>query len=92
MEFSKEGYAAGSTPLDVAPDELPGGSITFELGGLSKDTVELRNGTVILCDVISLSMSQIVVSVAGQTQTYDHNQVKKMILVERESVQQPSVI
>jgi hypothetical protein len=92
LEFSKEGYAAGTTPLDVAPDELPGGSITFELGGLSKDTVELRNGTVLLCDVISLSMTQIVVSVAGQTQTYDRNQVKKMILVERELVQQPGVI
>jgi hypothetical protein len=90
LEFSKEGYSAGSTPLDVAPDELPGGSITFELGGLSKDTVELRNGTVLLCDVISMSMTQIVVSVAGQTQTYDRNQVKKMILVERESVQQPA--
>ena len=48
LEFSKEGYATGSTPLEVAPDELPGGSITFELGGLSKDTVELRDGTVLL--------------------------------------------
>jgi len=90
LEFSKEGYSTGSTPLDIGPDELPGGSITFELGGLSKDTVELRNGTVLLCDVISMSMTQIVVSVAGQTQTYDRNQVKKLILVERELVQQPA--
>jgi hypothetical protein len=92
LEFRKEGYSAGSTPLDIAPDELPGGSISFELGGLSKDTVELRNGTVLLCDVISLSMTQIVVDVAGQTQTYDRNQVKKLILVERELVQQPAVV
>ncbi len=91
LEFRKEGYSTGSTPLDVAPDELPGGSVTFELGGLSKDTVELRNGTVLLCNVISMSMTQIVVTVEGQTQTYDRNQVKKLILVERELVQQPAI-
>lgn len=91
LEFRKEGYSAGSTPIDIGPDELPGGSISFELGGLSKDTVELRNGTVLLCDVISMSMTQIVVRVEGQTQTYDRNQVKKLFLVERESVQQPPI-
>lgn len=91
LEFSKEGYATGSTPLEVAPDELPGGSITIELGGLSKDTVELRDGTVLLCDVLSMSMAQITVRVAGQDQTYDRNRVKKIILVERETVQQPIV-
>ena len=91
LEFRKEGYAAGSTPLEVSPDELPGGSITFELGGLSKDTVELRNGTILLCDVVSMSMTEIVVRVEGQTQTYDRNQVKKLILVERESIQRPAI-
>jgi hypothetical protein len=91
LEFSKEGYSTGKTPLEVAPDELPGGSVTFELGGLSKDTVELRDGTILLCDVLSLSMTQITVRVAGQDQTYERNRVKKMILVEREIVQQPAV-
>jgi hypothetical protein len=87
LEFSREGYATGSTPLEVAPDELPGGSITFELGGLSKDTVELRDGTTLLCDVLAMSMAQITVRVAGQDQTYDRNRVKKIILVEREVIQ-----
>ncbi len=91
LEFRKEGYSAGSTPINVGPDELPGGSITFELGGLSKDTVELRNGTILLCDVLSMSMTEVVVRVAGQTQTYDRNQVKKLILVERDPVQQPAI-
>jgi hypothetical protein len=91
LEFSKEGYATGSTPLEVGPDELPGGSITFELGGLSKDTVELRDGTVLLCDVLSMSLAQITVRVAGQDQTYDRNRVKKIMLVEREIIQQPAV-
>jgi hypothetical protein len=89
LQFSKEGYAIGSTPVEVAPDELPGGSITFELGGLSKDTVELRDGTVLLCDVLSMSITQITVRVAGQDQEYDRNRVKKIMLVEREIIQQP---
>ena len=56
LEFSKEGYAMGSTPVDIAPDESPGGAVTFELGGLSRDTVQLRDGTSILGDVcISIS-------------------------------------
>jgi len=91
LEFSKEGYATGSTPLEVAPDELSGGSVTFELGGLSKDTVELRDGTVLLGDLLSVSMAQITVRVAGEDHTYDRNRVKKILLVEREIVQQPTV-
>jgi hypothetical protein len=84
LDLTKEGYAAGSTPLDVSADELPGGSITVELGGLSRDTVELRDGSVILGDVISMSMTQVGVRVGGKEQTYDRNQVKKIMLVERE--------
>lgn len=89
LEFSKEGYANGSTPVDINPDELPGGAITFELGGLSGDTVELRDGTSILGDVMSLSMTSVIVRVNGQDQMYDRNRVKKISLVEREIVQQP---
>ncbi len=91
LDFSKEGYATGNTPLEVVPDELPGGSITFELGGVSKDTVELRDGNILLCDVLSMSMAQITVRVAGQDQTYDRNRVKKIMLVEREIIQQPVI-
>jgi PEGA domain len=91
LDFSKEGYATGNTPLEVAPDELPGGSIPFDLGGLSKDTVELRDGSILLCDVLSVSMAQITVRVAGQDQTYDRNRVKKIMLVEREIIPQPVI-
>jgi hypothetical protein len=75
----------------VTPDELPGGSITVELGGLSRDTVELRDGSVVLGDVISVSMTQVLVRVDGREQTYDRNQVKKVMLVEREVIQQAPV-
>jgi hypothetical protein len=92
IEFSKEGYATGRTPIDITADELPGGSITLELGGLSHDTVELRDGTAVLGDVISLSTTSIVVRVSGEDQTYDRNRVLKISLVEREAAQQPAVV
>ena len=78
-----EGYATGTTPLDVGTDELPGGSISFELGGLSQDTIELRDGTTILGDVISMSLTNIVFRMDGKEQKYDRNQVRKITLVER---------
>jgi len=92
LDFTKEGYAPGNTPLEVTPDELPGGSITIELGGLSRDTLELRDGTVLLGDVLSMSMTSVVVAVDGKERTLDRNQVKRMILVERQVVQQPATI
>jgi hypothetical protein len=90
LDFSKEGYAPGSTPLEVAADELPGGSISFELGGLSKDTVELRDGTVVLGDVLAMSMTAVTVRVEGKDQKYDRNQVKKILLVERMAEPKPT--
>jgi hypothetical protein len=57
--------------------------MTFEMGGLSKDAVELRDGTVVLGDVLSMSMTTITVRVEGKDQKYDRNQVKKLQLVER---------
>jgi PEGA domain len=88
-DLVKEGYAPGNTPVDVTPDELPGGSITLELGGLSRDTLELRDGSVVLGDVMSLSMTQVVARRGGKEQTYDRNQVKKILLRERQITQQP---
>ena len=92
LEFTKDGYANGSTPVDVTVDEIPGGSITFELGGLSRDTLELRDGTSVLGDVISVSMTSVVVRVNGEDQSFDRNRVKKIALVERETVQQAPAI
>jgi hypothetical protein len=91
LEFSKDGYASGSTPVDIKSDEAPGGSITFELGGLSRDNLQLRDGNVIQGDVISMSMTSVVVRIDGKDQTFDRNQVKEIVLVEREATQQPTV-
>jgi hypothetical protein len=62
-----------------------------ELGGLSRDTVELRDGTVLLGEVVSMSLTSVVVSSDGKEQTLERNQVKKMILVERQVTQIPVV-
>jgi len=83
IELSKEGYAPANSPLDVGSDEAPGGSVSFELGGLSKDTLQLRDGTVVLGDVLAMSMTSVTVRVEGKDQKFDRNQVKKIILVER---------
>ncbi len=91
LGLSKEGYANGSTPVEITQDELPGGSVTIELGGLSRDTVELRDGTVVLGDAISMSLTSVVVRVEGKDQTYNRNQVKKIMLVECEVIQQAPI-
>jgi hypothetical protein len=83
LELHKEGYADAKTPLDVNPDELPGGSITITLGGLASDTIELRDGSILNGDVISMSLESVVINVQGKEQTFDRNRIKKMFLVER---------
>ena len=90
LEFSKAGYATGSMQLDVGADELPGGSVSFELGGLSQDSIELRDGTTLLGDVISVSLTDVLVRVDGKDQKLTRNQVKKITLVEREFSENPA--
>lgn len=91
LEFNKQGYATGSTPLEVGADERPGGGVSFELGGLSQDLVELRDATNVLGDVMSMSLTTVVVRVEGKDQKYDRKQGKKIILVERVSTPQAPV-
>jgi hypothetical protein len=83
LELNKEGFALATTPLEIAPDEAPGGSITITLGGLADDSVELRDGSIITGEVVSMTLESIVISVNGQPQTLERNRVKKMFLVER---------
>jgi len=87
LGFSKEGYASGSTPVDIKPDDAPGGSVTFELGGLSHDNLEMRDGTVLQCDVLSMTMTSVLVRVDGADRTYDRNLIQRIVLVQREIVQ-----
>ena len=53
------------------------------MGGVSHDTVELRDGTVIEGDVESLDARNVTVEVGGKAQSLDRNQVKRISLVQR---------
>ncbi len=84
LEFSKDGYTNGKFPLVITPDQLNGGSVSFELGSAMHDTVELRDGTVLSGDVESLDGTQAVVRVGGDVQAVPRNKIKRILLIERE--------
>jgi len=84
LTFTKEGYNPGTFPMVVAPDQLSGGSVSFELGSAAHDTVELRDDTVVNGDLQSIDATTVVVTVGGNPQKFDRNQVKRISLVERE--------
>jgi hypothetical protein len=85
LEFTKEGFNTGKFPLEIGPDDASGGSVSYELGTLAHDTVELRDGSVLVCDIESMSATDVVVSVGGAVQHIDRNRIKRMLLVERDT-------
>jgi hypothetical protein len=84
LEFTKEGFSAGKFPLEVGADDVSGGSVSYELGTSSHDTIELRDGSVLTGDLVSVSGMEIVVHLGGNDQHLGRNQVKRILLVERE--------
>jgi hypothetical protein len=85
LEFAKDGFNPGKFPLEIGPDDVSGGSVSYELGTSAHDTIELRDGTVLSGDLVSVSGMQITVRVAGSIQTLDRNKVKRILLTEREA-------
>ena len=84
LEFSKEGFNPGKFPLEIGQDDASGGSVSYELGTLSHDTVELRDGSVLVCDIESMSPTEVVLRIGGAIQHIDRNKIKRMLLVERD--------
>jgi PEGA domain len=84
LGFTKEGFNKGRFPLEIGPDDVPGGSVSYELGASTHDTIELRDGSVLSGDLVSVNGMQVVVSVGGNAQTFDRNQVKRILLTERD--------
>ncbi len=78
LEFSKEGYATASTPLDIAENALPG-SLQIELSPLALDTVVLRDGTVVLGTVISVTGTSVAVNVKGKATRLDRTRVARVV-------------
>ena len=85
LEFNKDGFNPGRFPFEIAPDDASGGSVSFELGTSAHDTVELRDGSVLSGDVVSVSGMEIVVKVAGSNQRLDRNLVKRILFVQRQA-------
>jgi hypothetical protein len=84
LEFSKEGFNTGHFPLEIAANDASGGSVSYELGTSAHDTVEMRDGSVLNGDLESVSATEVVVKIGGSLQTFKRNQIKRILLVERE--------
>ncbi|HLX84809.1 MAG TPA: PEGA domain-containing protein [Terriglobales bacterium] len=84
LEFSKEGFNSGKFPLEITSHDASGGSVSYELGSAAHDTLELRDGSVLSGDLVSVNGMQIVVRIGGNAQTFDRNQVKRILLTERD--------
>ena len=88
LEFTKEGFNTGHFPLEVTPDDASGGSVSYELGTSTHDTVELRDGSILVGDVESLSATEVVIKIGGTLQHPSRNQAKRIALVERDTPSQ----
>jgi hypothetical protein len=88
LEFAKEGFNPGKFPFEVGLDDASGGSVSFELGTSAHDTVELRDGSVLSGDLVSVSGMEVVIKVGGSDQHLDRNQVKRILFVQREAAAQ----
>ncbi len=85
LEVSKEGYATANTPVDVAPGSLPA-SVSVELSPLTQDTLVLRDGTLMLGDISSVTMTAVTMNVKGKIKKFDRNQVARVIFVQRQTI------
>jgi hypothetical protein len=84
LGFVKEGFNTGTFPMEIGPDDVSGGSVSYELGSAVHDTIELRDGSVLSGDLVSVSGMQVVVRVGGNAQSFDRNQIKRILLTERD--------
>ncbi len=84
LSFSKEGFNSGTFPLETTPDDVSGGSVSYELGTAAHDTVELRDGSVLSGDVESMSATEVLIRIGETVQHVARNQVKRIALIQRE--------
>lgn len=85
LRFSKEGFMVGNFPLEIGPNDVSGGSVSYELGAASFDTVEMRDGSVLNGDLISIAGMDVEIRVAGSIQHIDRNKIKRLVLTLRDS-------
>jgi hypothetical protein len=88
LEFNKEGFNTGHFPMEVGPNDVSGGSVSYELGTSAHDTIELRDGSVLSGDLESVSGMDVVMRIGGSPQHFNRNLVKRILLVERDTLGQ----
>lgn len=84
LTFSKEGFTDGNFPLEISRDDVSGGTVSYELGASAFDSIELRDGSVLNGDLVSISGMDVEIRVGGSIQHIDRNKIKRVMLVQRE--------
>jgi hypothetical protein len=84
LSFTKEGFNTGTFPLEISRDDVSGGTVNFELGAASYDSIELRDGSLLNGDLVSISGMDVEIRVGGNIQHIDRNKVKRVMFVQRE--------
>lgn len=79
IEFSKEGYSTGSSPVDIVENAMPG-SVDIDLKPLSADTVVLRDGTVLTGNLTSVSAATVNITVKGKAMQVARSKVERIVL------------
>lgn len=85
LNFTKEGFNTGTFPLEISRDDVSGGTVSFELGAAAYDSIELRDGSVLNGDLVSISGMDVEIRVGGNIQHVDRNKVKRVMFVQREA-------
>jgi hypothetical protein len=85
LTFSKEGFSAGNFPLEISRDDVSGGTVSYELGASAFDSIELRDGSVLNGDLVSISGMDVEIRVGGSIQHIDRNKIKRVMLTQREA-------
>ncbi|HTS10227.1 MAG TPA: PEGA domain-containing protein [Candidatus Eisenbacteria bacterium] len=84
LEFTKEGYATASTPVEIAANAMPG-SVDIDLNPLSVDTVVLRDGTALLGTVTSVTETAISLNAKGKSTTLARSRVARIVFGQRKA-------
>ena len=88
LVLTKAGYTKVEYPFEVGEHDGNGGLIEIELG-TNNDIVELRDGTSVAGDVISIDPNILKMNVGDKPIEYPRNMVKRITMVQRE-VQTPT--
>lgn len=90
LEFSKEGYATASSPVDIVENSMPG-SVDIDLNPLSVDTVILHDGKVLLGNVTSVTGASVSVNVKGKTTQIARSHVARIVFGQKRAAGTPKV-